>query len=118
MSRNHAYGSFSVNFTVCLSSASTFSTDFRRYAFVLPVVVWKRVMEYATSSAVNSRAFTGGFGCHFTPFLSLKIHVVSVGCVHDSARSPTIGKVPGVTDAPARCFTSRLCVYVASVCSL
>jgi len=33
-----------------------------------------------------------------------------VGCVHDSARSPSIGNVPGVTDGPAFTLTNRLWV--------
>jgi hypothetical protein len=40
----------------------------------------------------------------------LETYVVSFGCVQDSARSPSIGKVPGTTEGPA--LRSRLCVNV------
>jgi hypothetical protein len=42
MSRNHAKGSFSVNFTVYLSRTSTRSTARSMYAYALPVTVRKR----------------------------------------------------------------------------
>ena len=44
---------------------------------------------------MSSRPFTGGLLCQRTPLRSLKTYVVSFGCVHDSARSPSIGNVPG-----------------------
>src|SRR5437762_6902887 len=118
MSRNHAYGAFSVNFTVYLSTASTLSTELRSGALAWPFVVMKRLIVYTTSSATSSRPFIGGFGCHFTPRRSLKMYVVSFGCVHDSARSGSMGNVPGVTDGPVFVRTRRLCVKVIGMWSL
>ncbi len=43
VSRNHAKGSFSVNFTVYLSSASTLSSEPSMKALALPLVVRKRL---------------------------------------------------------------------------
>ncbi len=65
---------------------------------------------YFTSSAVSSRPLTGALGCQRTPFLSLKTYVRSLGCVHDSARSGSTGRVPGTMDGPAFTFTRRLWV--------
>src|SRR5262245_11767381 len=44
------------------------------------------------------------------PGRSLKTYVVSLGCVHDSAASPSMGKTPGGTDGPALYLRRRLCV--------
>ena len=107
-SMNHAYGSFRTNRTVCGSSASTLSTCSSTGRFGLPLSVRNRSYVYLTSSAVSSRPFTGGLLCQRTPFRSLNTYVVSFGCVHDSARSASIGCVPGTTDGPAFTFTSRL----------
>jgi hypothetical protein len=41
--------------------------------------------------------------------------VVSFGCVHDSARSPSIGWVLGTTAEPALTFTSRLMQYESGI---
>src|SRR5215467_610687 len=76
----------------------------------LPLTVMARSYVYCTSAAVNSRPLTGGLLCHRTPWRSLNSHVVSVGCVHDSARLPSIGNVPGNTLGPAFVFTRLLCV--------
>ena len=73
-------------------------------------MVRKRSTLYTTSSAVSSRPFTGGFACHRTPGRSLKTYVVSLGWLHDSATSPSMGKTPGATDGPALYLRSRLCV--------
>src|SRR5437879_3719667 len=62
------------------------------------------------SSAVSSGPSTGGLVCQRTPLRSLKTNVVSVGCVHDSARSGSMGMVPGFTWAPDLIRTRRLCV--------
>ena len=62
MSRNQAYGSFRVNFTVWRSTASTRSTTESMYACGLPFTVRNRSIEYTTSAAVSSRPFTGGLG--------------------------------------------------------
>src|SRR5215470_1063801 len=118
MSRNHANGSFSVKRTVYRSSASTRSTSRSVVASTLPGTVRNRSTLQRTSSAVSSRPLTGGFGCHRTPRRSLKTYVVSVGCVHDSARSPSMGNVPGVTAGPALWRTRRLCVKDRAACVL
>src|SRR5262249_61729361 len=73
-------------------------------------MVIERSYVYLTSSAVSSRPLTGGLLCQRTPLRSLNTHVVSLGWVHDSARSPSTGSVPGVTPGPAFTRTSRLCV--------
>src|SRR5262249_40361841 len=91
ISRNQAFGSFSVNLTVYLSRASILSTESSTGRLGLPLIVRNRSYVYLTSSAVSSRPLTGGFGCQRTPFLSLKMYVVSLGCVHDSARSASTG---------------------------
>ena len=72
----------------------------------------KRSTEYTTSSALSSRPFTGGLGWKRTPFLSLKTYVVSSGWLHDSARSPSMAKVPGWIAGPALCLSNRLWVNV------
>src|SRR5262252_5470919 len=108
MSRNQAFGSFSVNLTVYLSSTSILSTDSSTGRLGLPLMVRNRSYVYLTSSAVSSRPLTGGFGCQRTPLRSLKTYVVSFGWLHDSARSPSIGRVPGTTWEPAFTFTSLL----------
>ncbi len=118
MSRNQTNGSFNVNFTEYLSGASTFSTALSMYALALPLTVRKWFTLNTTSSAVSSRPFTGGLLCHLTPRRSLKTYVVSFGWVHDSARSPSIGKVPGTTLGPALCRSSRLCVKLSAMCVL
>src|ERR1700730_3847425 len=76
----------------------------------LPLIVRKRSYVYLMSSALSSRPFTGGLLCQRTPRLSLNTYAVSFGCVHDSARSPSTGNVPGCTPGPALCFSKRLCV--------
>src|SRR5205085_5363 len=81
------------------------------------LTVRNRSMVYFTSADVSSRPFTGGFGCHRTPRRSLKTYVVSFGCVHDSARSPSIGKVPGTTDGPTLWRTRRLWVKLSGICT-
>src|SRR5437016_3796640 len=83
-----------------MREALSSSTALRRGALAWPLVVRKRVIVYTTSSATNSRPFIGGFACHFTPRRSLKTYVVSFVCCHDSARSGSIGNVPGVTPGP------------------
>src|SRR5438445_2019637 len=110
MSRNHAFGPFSVNFTVCLSRTSILSTNSSTGRLPLPLTVRKRSYVYLTSSAVSSRPFTGGLGCQRTPLRSLKTYVRSFGWDHDSARSGSTGSVPGTTLGPAFTLTSRLCV--------
>src|SRR2546425_1778122 len=92
MSKNQTNGSFKVNFTVYLSGASTLSTDLSMYALALPFTVRKWFTLYTTSSAVSSRPFTGGLWCQRTPLRSLNTYVVSLGWLHDSARSPSITK--------------------------
>src|SRR2546429_3250246 len=118
MSRNQTNGSFKVNFTVYLSGASTLSTDLSMYALALPFTVRKWFTLNTTSSAVSSRPFTGGFACQRTPLRSLNTYVVSLGWVHDSARSPSIVNVPGATLGPALCRSSRLCVKLSAMCVL
>ena len=86
------------------------STCSRMPRLGLPLTVRNRSYVYLTSSAVSSRPFTGGFGCQRTPFRSLKIQVVSSARVHDSARSPSSGWVPGRTADPALTLTRRLWV--------
>jgi hypothetical protein len=81
----------------------------------LPLTVRKWFTLNTTSSAVSSRPFTGGLLCHFTPLRSLKMYVVSFGCVHDSARSPSMGNVPGATPGPALCRSSRLWVKLSAM---
>src|SRR5262252_10146464 len=108
LSMNHANVSLSVNFTVCLSTASTLSTASKVPRFPFPGIVRKRSYVYLTSSAVSSRPLTGGLGCQRTPLRSLNTYVVSFGWLHDSARSPSIGGVPGTTWEPAFTFTSLL----------
>src|SRR5256886_11249625 len=118
MSRNQTNGSLSVNLTVYLSVASTFSTDFSMYALALPYTVRKWFTLYTTSSAVSSRQFTGALWCQRTPLRSLNTYVVSLGWLHDSARSPSITKVPGTTLGPALCLSSRLWVKLSAMCVL
>ena len=107
-STNHAFGSFRVNRTVYLSSASTLSSISRMNLLPLPLTVRKRSYVYFTSSAVSSRPFTGGLLCQRTPFLSLKTYTVSPCRSQDSARSPSMGWLPGTTDGPALTLTRRL----------
>src|SRR5262247_2278593 len=97
-SRNQANGSFSTNRTVCGSITSILSTCSRAGRLGLVLRLRKRSYVYLTSSAVSSRPLTGGLGCQRTPLRSLKTYVVSLGCVHDSARSPSRGWVPGTTE--------------------
>src|SRR5262245_19564451 len=96
--------------TVYLSGASIFSTAPRFDRFGLPLIDRNRSYVYFTSSDVSSRPFTGGLLCHRTPLRSLNTYVRSLGMVHDSARSPSTGRVPGTIDGPAFTFTSRLWV--------
>src|SRR3989442_9941054 len=79
-------------------------------ALPISFTVRKWLTLYTTSSAVSSRPFTGGLLCQRTPFRSLKTYVVSLGWRHDSARSPSIGNVPGITLGPALCLSRRLWV--------
>src|SRR5262249_5923694 len=118
MSRNQTNGSFKVNLTVYLSGASTLSTALSMYALALPFTVRKWFTLNTTSSAVSSRPFTGGLFCHLTPRRSLNTYVVSFGWVHDSARSPSTGNVPGTTLGPVLCFSNRLCVKLSEMCVL
>jgi hypothetical protein len=82
------------------------------YALALPLTVRKRSTLKTTSSAVSSRPLTGGLLCHRTPLRSLKMYVVSLGWVQDSARSPSSGNVPGLTPGPALGLRSRLWLKV------
>jgi len=56
--------------------------------------------------------------CQRTPFLSLKMYVVSLGWVQDSARSPSIGKLPGAIAGPALWRRRRLWVKEYAMCVL
>src|SRR5262245_32216583 len=73
-------------------------------------MVMARSYVYLTSSAVSSRPFTGDLLCHRTPFRSVNSQVVSLAWLQDSARSPSIGSVPGTTVGPALTRTRRLWV--------
>src|SRR5260370_37673450 len=46
------------------------------------------------------------------------MYVVSLGWVHDSARSPSIGKVPGWMAGPTLCLRRRLWVKEYAMCVL
>src|SRR5712691_2946679 len=88
------------------------------YALALPLTVRNRSTLKTTSSAVSSRPFTGGLFCQRTPLRSLKMYVVSLGWVQDSARSPSIGNVPGWMAGPVLCLSRRLWVKEYAMCVL
>src|SRR6266481_9952632 len=118
MSSSHAHGSLRANRTVYRSRTSTLSTDASIEALALPGTVRKRSTLYTTSSAVSSRPFTGGLACQRTPLRSLKMYVVSLGWVQDSARSPSMGNVPGWMAGPVLCLSRRLWVKEYAMCVL
>ena len=73
--------------TVCLSGVSMASISWNVNACTPSLAYCSK--QYLTSSATNSRPFSGGTLCHFTPWRSLNVHTRWSGlAVHDSARSP------------------------------
>src|ERR1041384_3416220 len=106
-SRNQTKGSERTKRTVWRSGASMRSTISSVGRLPLLLRPRKRSYVYLTSSAVSSRPLTGGLACQRTPLRSLKIQVVSLGWLHDSARSPSTGYVPGFTHGPALTLTRR-----------
>src|SRR3989442_9997071 len=99
-SRNQALGSFSVNFTVYLSGASTLSTISRRARFGLPFVARKRSYVYFTSSAVKSRPLHGGLGRPPAPFRRMKTLTLTPPRIHGCARAASKGRLARAISVP------------------